>query len=118
MKKTEKQSVETIEFKPQTFEKTLSYSITISKEGYEINVEPSVLDDLASCLIARNIAERFLIDAKNLKGMKIKGVNMKSVNDRVNLLLKTSHGLQVLSEDILKHLLRTTANELKAKKEK
>ncbi len=102
--------------KPIKIKGTINYTLEITSEGYQIEVEPNTADDLACVLIARNIAERFQVDMRHAKGMKLSGKDMKIVTGRLNKMINTTMGLSLMSEQILKFVM-SEVNKSEAKKE-
>lgn len=101
--------------KPIKIKKSFDYEIEITEEGYSINVEPGVSDDLACLLISKNIVERFQFDLKEAKKMKMPGSDTKFIAERLNKMNQTAYGLQVVAEQVIRYVMISVKKEAEAK---
>jgi hypothetical protein len=101
--------------KPIKIKKSFEYEIEITDEGYSINVEPGVSDDLACLLISKNIIERFQVDLKEAKKMKMPGSDPKFIAERLTKMVQTAYGLQVVAEQVIRYVMVSVKKEAEAK---
>lgn len=101
--------------KPLKIKGTINYELRITSEGYEIEVEPTIGDDLACTLIAKNIVERFQVDMRHAKTMKLSGADKKVVTDRLNKMNQTSYGLQIVAEQVIKYIVAAAKGKVDKK---
>ena len=99
--------------KPIKIKKSFEYEIEITEEGYSINVEPGVSDDLACLLISKNIVERFQFDLKERK--KLPGGDNKDLSQKLQKMNQTSFGLQLVAEHVIKYVMVSVRKEAEAK---
>lgn len=95
---------ETKKFEPLTIDGTINFQIRITEEGYEIECPRSIENDLAMCLVVKDIVEKRIVDCK-LTLERVKGADKKFIKERQSKLVHTSFGLGTLSNDILMTLL-------------
>ncbi len=89
---------------PLKIKGSIEYELEVTEEGYSIKVEPKAVDDLMCVLVARNIVERFQVDMRHAKSMKLSGKDKKFISERLGEMIETSYGLKIVSEQILRHL--------------
>lgn len=102
--------------KPVKVKKTIEYEIEITAEGYSINVEPSVSDDLACILISKNIVERLQFDLKERK--KLPGGNNKELSQILQKMNQTSYGLQIVAEKVIGYVIASVRKQESEKEAK
>lgn len=92
------------QFTPFTIEGTINYKIIIDDEGYYIESERSIQNDLACIMLSKDIAEKFITDYKIRKNL-VKGKDKENVLVRHRKLVEASSGITIMSTDILLTIL-------------
>lgn len=99
-----------------TIKGALNYEIEISEEAYQIKFDRSADNELAACMVVREILK---FNKENLQASltQAKGNHLNMVKDRLNKVTTTEHTLKLLAESIIAAFLiedETTKKEMES----
>jgi hypothetical protein len=90
---------------PLVIEGSIKYKITVDDEGYFIESERSIQNDLACIMLSKDITEKIITDYKLRKSMNGDTKMKQMVTKRMNKLIEASAGITIMSTDILLTIL-------------
>lgn len=105
MAKKATKTTEENKVQPLVIEGTIKYKITIEEEGYYVESERSIQNDLAAIMLSKDIAEKVITDYKLRKSMPGDTKSKQMVTKRINKLIECSAGITIISTDILLTIL-------------